>query len=308
MTAYVGSGPYCYANSLAMMMGHDAPSPAVIEFATGSAFGMQLVGGTLPFFDPYGWTPDVGVDEALAAAGWTSTTDSGGGAADALSRLRAHLATAPVFIGPVEMGHLRHQPGMTGPIGADHFLVALEVTDDYVLVHDPQGYPYATVPMDAFMAAWRAETVEYGVPFTMRTDFRRVREVAEPEIIEAVVAAGVDWLSMSTAHDMPPGSCGNADAAERLSELIAAGCPDELRDHLVHFAVRVGARRADDAATVLSRGGHGGAARVLRSQARLIGALQHPLVVGDDRTASAVLRSLASTYDELRAAMTSRRR
>jgi hypothetical protein len=306
-TPYVGSGPYCYANSVAMMMGKDAPSTAVIEFATGSAFGMQLVGGTLPFFDPYGWTPQAGVDAALAAAGWTATTHSGGDAGDALSRLRTHLATAPVFIGPVEMGHLRHQPGMTGPIGADHFLVALEVSDDHVLVHDPQGYPYATVPLDAFMAAWRAETVEYGAPFTMRTDFLRVREAAESEIIEAAIAVGVDWLSMSTAHDMPPGSCGNAEAAGRLAELIAAGCPDELRDHLVHFAVQVGARRADDAATVLSRGGYAGAARVLRSQARLIGALQYPLVAGDDTTVSAVLRSLAATYGELRAAMTSRR-
>jgi hypothetical protein len=66
---YRGSGPYCYANSLAMMMGVDAPEPAVIETVTGSPFGMQLVGGALPFFDPYGWTPETGVQDALAAAG-----------------------------------------------------------------------------------------------------------------------------------------------------------------------------------------------------------------------------------------------
>lgn len=51
---YVGSGPYCYANSFAMMFREYAPSTAVIEFATGSPFGMQLVGGTLPFFSPCG--------------------------------------------------------------------------------------------------------------------------------------------------------------------------------------------------------------------------------------------------------------
>ncbi|MNL72142.1 hypothetical protein D3C87_1974030 [compost metagenome] len=42
--AYTGSGPYCYANSFAMMFGTHAPSTAVIEFATGSPFGMQLIG------------------------------------------------------------------------------------------------------------------------------------------------------------------------------------------------------------------------------------------------------------------------
>lgn len=55
---YVGSGPSCYANSFAMMFGDAAPSVAVIEFATSSPFGMQLIGGKLPLFDPYGWDPN----------------------------------------------------------------------------------------------------------------------------------------------------------------------------------------------------------------------------------------------------------
>lgn len=69
---YIGSGPYCYANAFAMLFGMRAPSTAVIEFATGSPFGMQLLGGTLPFFDPYGWNPERGFDAALDALGWTS--------------------------------------------------------------------------------------------------------------------------------------------------------------------------------------------------------------------------------------------
>ena len=49
---YMGSRPVLFTNSFAMMFGAHAPSTAVIEFATGSPFGMQLIGGTLPFFDP----------------------------------------------------------------------------------------------------------------------------------------------------------------------------------------------------------------------------------------------------------------
>ncbi|MBU5442139.1 hypothetical protein [Paenibacillus sp. MSJ-34] len=51
---YIGSGPYCYTNSIAMMLGERSPQTAVIEFATSSPFGMQLIGGTLPFFSHRG--------------------------------------------------------------------------------------------------------------------------------------------------------------------------------------------------------------------------------------------------------------
>src|SRR4051812_22555669 len=71
MHPYIGSGPYCYANSLSMVLGPGAPSPAVVEVLTGSPFGFELLGGRLPFFDPYGWDPDRGLDDAIAALGWT---------------------------------------------------------------------------------------------------------------------------------------------------------------------------------------------------------------------------------------------
>ena len=48
------------------------------------------------------------------------------------------------------------------------------------------------------------------------------------------------------------------------------------------------ARRAADAATCLARIGYDEAARTMACQARLIGALQHPLVVGDDTAAARV--------------------
>ena len=115
---------------------------AVIEFATGSPFGMQLIGGTLPIFDPYGWDPEAGFDGALAALGWISEVTTGGDADAALARLKAALNVGPVWIGPVEMGHLRHQPRMRGPIEADHYVVVPAIDDENVLMHDPQGYPY----------------------------------------------------------------------------------------------------------------------------------------------------------------------
>ncbi|PLP57169.1 hypothetical protein CYK37_20925 [Mesorhizobium loti] len=298
---YTGSGPYCYANAFAMMFGAAAPSVAVVEFATSSPFGMQLIGGKLPFFDPYGWDPELSFEDTLAALGWTSDVVKGGSAEEVLLRLKAALADGPVWVGPVEMGHLRHQPGMSGPIEADHYVVVLEVDGERVLMHDPQGYPYATLPVADFMAAWAADTVSYGTAYTMRTGFVRQREVSEHDAISASLPAARRWLSMEGVSSMPEGSLGNGAAAEALAGLVGGGCDEGLRAHLIHFAVRVGARRANDAAACLARIGHEEAAVIAAEQARLIGSLQHPLVLRDDRVAAAQLLKLAPTYDRLSA-------
>lgn len=326
--AYVGNGPYCYANSFAMILGHvgpgPAPSTAVIEVATSGPFGMQLIGGKQVFFDAYGWNPGLGFDQALTTLGWTSTVTTGGpeGRPDeALARLAEAAAKGPVWAGPVEMGHLRHQPEMTGPIGADHYVVVLEVGDDRILIHDPQGYPYAEVPVADFLTAWRAETVNYGTPYTMRTDFAKIADVSDVEAIRASIPHAIRWLSTTGSpaglkagaalgasevpdvSDMPPGSLGNAAAAERVADLIEAGAGDGLREQLIYFAVRVGARRLNDTADCLLLTGYPDAAAIAANQARLVGSLQHPMVTGDYPRAAAALRALAPTYDRLLCAL-----
>ncbi|MEV5830934.1 hypothetical protein AB0L25_35745 [Spirillospora sp. NPDC052242] len=297
--SYRGSGPYCYANSLAMMMGADAPDPRLIETVTGSPFGMQLVGGALPFFDPYGWTPEIGVRDALAVLGWSARTHSGGDADRALVRLTSLLEAGPVMVGPVEMGYLSYQPGKTGPIGADHYLIAIGVQGGHITLHDPQGYPYARLPLPDFMDAWRADTLEYGQPYTMRTDFTRVARVGVDAAVAAVLPRAIAWLTAAPQQSMPPGSLANGHAAVALADLLDAG-EEDLREHLVHFAVRVGARRLTDAATCLHRAGCTAAAATLDRQARLVGALQHSVTTGDTRTAVQTLHALAPTYDTLR--------
>lgn len=300
---YVGSGPYCYSNAFAMLLGEQAPSTAVIEVATGGPFGMQLIGGTQVFFDAYGWTPDRGFDQALAAIGWTSTVTKGGTGDQALARLSDAARRNPVWVGPVEMGHLHHQPEMTGPIGADHFVVVLDVNDERVLIHDPHGYPYAEVPVNDFMTAWRADTVSYGDPYTMRTEFAKVADVKDADAIRTIIPNAVEWLSMSQDLTMPPGSLGNGEAAHRTAELIEAGAGDGMKENLIYFAIRVGARRLSDTADCLLLAGYRDAADVAATQARLVGSMQYPMVTGDLRSAATALRALAPTYDQLRAAL-----
>lgn len=302
---YVGSGPYCYANSFAMLMGERCPSTAVIEVATGGPFGMQLIGGTHMFFDAYGWKPELGFDQALAAIGWTSTVAKRGEPDEALARLAKAAADGPVWVGPLEMGYLRHHPEMTGPIGADHYVVVLDVNDEQVLMHDPQGFPYAEVPVDEFMLAWRAETIDYGEPYTMRTGFVKVADVDDADAIRSIIPTAIDRLAMRADQEMPPGSLGNGEAAERVAQMIEAGAGDGLREHLIYFAIRVGARRLSDTADCLLLAGYPEAAQIAATQARLVGSMQRPMVSGEFEKAAAALRELAPTYDLLHASLTS---
>lgn len=300
---YVGNGPYCYANSFAMLLGTRSPSTAVIEVTSGGPFGMQLIGGKTVFFDAYGWTPELGCDRALTAIGWTADKTSGGTEPEALERLRAAVTQGPVWVGPLEMGYLRHQPEMTGPIGAGHFVVVLDLNADRVLIHDPQGFPYAEVPVDDFLTAWRADTLAYGDPYTMRTGFEQMAQVTDADAIRSIIPAARDHLAQVTDHTMPPGSLGNADAAYQAADLVGAGAQNGLREDLIYFAVRVGARRLNDTATCLALAGYSDAATIAARQARLVGSLQHPLVTGNFPKAAAALRELAPTYQRLKAAL-----
>jgi hypothetical protein len=298
---YIGSGPYCYANSLAMVLGPQAPDPSAIEVLTGSPFGFELLEGTTPLFDPLGWEPDTGLDAAISLLGWTCERLDGGGPEAALDRLREACTVAPVLVGPVEMGLLLHQPGSGRAIGADHFVVVTEVTADTVHFHDPHGHPHATLPTADFAAAWQADSVGYtDAPFILRTGFRRERETDVLAALHGALPGADAWLAGRPGL-APPGTLGGAQGVERLAELIDEGLEDWQRDHLVWFAVRVGARRLADAAYWLGRIDRPAAAEMANRQARLVGALQHPLVTGDPTAASKILRELAPTYEQLRA-------
>ena len=295
---YVGSGPYCYANALAMVLGPGAPDPSLIEVLTGSPFGVKLLGGNVAFFDPPGWDPEIGLEAAIELLGWKCGVASGGTASEAIDLLTELVTTSgPALVGPLEMGLLLHHPGSGQAIGSDHFVVVLGVANGRVTFHDPHGHPFATLPVDEFTESWRADSIGYANDsFTLRAEFRKLSEVDPLDALRASVPAAVRWLEGS-------GFTSSASSVERLAELVHDGLEPWQLDHMLYFAVRVGARRLADASSWLAAIGYEKAAEVAETQARLVGSLQYDLNTGQSYAAATALRRLAPTYGQLHSAL-----
>jgi hypothetical protein len=273
---------------------------------TGSPFGAQLTEGGLPHFDPLGWDPDLGLDQAIDLLGWTCQRTSGGEATEAVDRLRQASRSGPVLAGPVDIGLLLHQPWSAGEAnGNDHWVVVLAVDDEQVLFHDPDGFPFATLPIGAFAAAWNSQLVECTGPFTMRSDFRRVRQVDFLAALRNSLPAAQQWLAGGRQEECltQHSALGGGAAVERLAAQILAGLDNRTRDHLAGFAVRVGTRRLSDASLWLGEVSALDAAEVAGLQARLLGSVQYSLVAGETQAAAATLRQLADGYGDLRTAL-----
>jgi len=307
---YVGSGPYCYANSLAMCLGDTGFSVSEIEVLTGSPFGFELLFGTIPLFDPWGWDPVIGVNAALGLLGWECSHSAATepldehAEANAIDRLRRGLESGPVLAGPLEMGLLLQHPGSGQPWFSDHFVAVVAVNDDEVTFHDPHGFPYSTLPVDAFLAAWRTDTIGYADEhYGMWSDFERRSTPSVETAIDAAVAAGVAWAESGTNQPPADGTVVASSGVLVLASLVEEGLEPWQHGHLVNFAVRLGARRLSDGSSALARVERIEAAELMAEMARLVGSTHHPLVASNPRTAASRLRQLAPLYDDLPAAL-----
>ena len=250
---YIGSGPYCYANSFAMMFGEHAPPRPSSNSPRAVRSACRCSGRAAAVRSPW-LESDAGFDGALAALGWRSDRSCGGSAGEALERLHDALAHGPAWIGPVEMGYFRHQPGMTGPIQADHYVVALAIEDGCVLMHDPQGFP---MPRCRWPTSWppgRRTPWTTARPTPCARASRASRRSRKPRPSAPRCRpprAGSPWIRDGP---FPPARWATPTPPKRWR----TGCSTAAttrRMHLIHFAVRVGARRASDAAACLARAG-----------------------------------------------------
>jgi hypothetical protein len=245
---YSGAGPYCYSNSLSMCLvaaGCDNPGisdPGFLECLTTMPFGKQYFrssGGPIGRFYPDGSDPDTGLARALDALGWDCDDSVGGDAASALGRLRYAVSSGPALLGPIEMGYLGYNPATSNSAMGDHFIVALGMEGDTLLVHDPAGYPCAVISWDQFCNAWRAEGIAYRRgPYTMRHEFRRIRDVSR----ETMVQRTIPLVRQNVMRPSDEGVLRGAEAARCFARDLRAEVPASVRGHLVWFALPLGAR------------------------------------------------------------------
>lgn len=298
MTRYSGNSPYCYSNTLAMTLGHPVEA-ATIEALTGSAFGYQRV-GPLPLFDPPGWNPDRGLDQALEIMGVAHERRTFLDPTSALDALRSLVASGPVFVGPLEMGLLRHQPGSDRPTGADHFVAVLHLDDERVIMHDPQGHPYAALPVSTFMAAWGAETIGYAEGrYPLRTGF--TTPVGTPEQwATASLQYALAWATGEHAIPVfPPGNV--AGLSQLCTELTSGSLEEPTPSVLADFALRLGSRRRDDTAEALHA--YPDLARPLRHQASVIGGAQLDVILADWPSLVTRIRQISTLHEEITTAI-----
>ncbi len=251
MISYVGNGPYCYANSAAMLLesAGESVEPRLIEVLSGVGLGAIWVADSQTLFlSGLASAPDVGLTRSLRLLGFAVVEEAEpDGDAIPIDALELQLGNGPVLLGPLDMGELPYRPNASGANGADHFVLALHVEDGAVVVHDPAGYPAMPLGVEALDRAWRADLIEY-----RRGTYRRWHSPIRVERLGPKQTAATAIESFSRAYRESRAMCepGTVVGPEAIETLVAAIKSRQLRDpgleHLRRFALPLGVRRALD--------------------------------------------------------------
>jgi hypothetical protein len=306
---YVGSGQYCYSNSLAMVLatasGRQPMDAGLIEVCTVMPFGMffvESIASPIAFTSPLGQMPEAGIDRAAQAFGWSCERSAGGSPEEALDRLRSEMRSGPVIVGPVDLGELTYNPHHRALAGGDHYVVPLEFEGQNIRLHDPNGYPSAVLSQEQFLIAWKGEamfatTDTTGESFTLRSRFQEHVTVSPEMAVEEVLPDAAAFLSVDISSD---GVFTNRSAAARLGELASTDdLSPALLSLLTGFSLPLGARRMSDVARWLPKVGRREASVVASSMVAAFGSAQTAAVIQDYNELASAFDQLASGFHEL---------
>ena len=252
--SYIGNGPYCYANSAAMLLesAGESVEPGVIEVLSGVGLGAFWVAESQTLFlSGLASEPDVGLSRSFELLGFDVAEEAeSDGDVIPIDALKLQLGKGPVLLGPLDMGELPYRPNASGASGA---VLALHVEDGAAVVHDPAGYPAMPINVKALDRAWRADLIAY-----RRGTYRRWHSPTRVERPGPTRIAAAAIESFGRAYRESRAICdpGTVVGAEAIAALVAAIERRELRDpgleHLRRFALPLGVRRALDYSWYLS--------------------------------------------------------
>ncbi|MBL0885620.1 hypothetical protein [Myceligenerans indicum] len=291
--AYNGFINYCYADAASMFL-----SAHGIEASSGRLevlSGIALLGAhrlSEPECEKLylSLVPDPSrLDKAFSLLGHQVEREN---AAEPLDVLRRGLEHGPVLVGPMDMGALRYFPYHQHATGADHYLVAYAVDGDVVRVHDPMGYPFATVSVEHFLDGWRGEDLPCpGPPFHLWTQARTGRSVTGGEVFEGAM----NWFE-EIRTSTPNGAEVIQDYAD---DLEADRLTPRSQSFMTIFLLPSQARRCLDYAQFFREGGARELAEQKFTQGRLMGESLQAGNKGDWKLVSTLFREYAEIEDAL---------
>lgn len=278
-------------------------SPSTIEVLSGVGLGAHWLEEQKLIFFSLGH-PDEGVSSALGMLGFSFVEKaSSDDDPPPFEQLRADLTRSPAILGPLDMGYLRYVPFHRAAAGADHFVVALQMDDGMIRLHDPAGYPLVSLPIEDMAQAWKAERIGYRRGrYRYWTSLKRERQPSEEEIygnalshFQRVYQAG-EGLQQAL----------NGSAITAAADYFGSGAPSgRALGHAGDFAFKLGAKRALDFAAFFEERDTT-LAELKKGQGELFGACHTLAVAGSWSRLAGSLRELAEVEETFRTALLSR--
>jgi hypothetical protein len=276
-------------------------SPAFIEAVTGFALGASLERNDMLFFDNCLSSPEKGVSIAFKTLGFEVIEKAS--KADErvpMDELRRDLARSPVLLGPLDMGYLTYLPNHRVLGGCDHYVLALEMDETDLLLHDPAGYPFVRLSLEQLEPAWRAERIAWSCgTYRCWTSPRRTSNPGADDIYrEAVRLFKSGYMEQLKAD----GHRGKRAILFKADQIRNGTISDGEKGHLLHFAFSLGARRALDFANFF-HGRDDRLAKLKEKQARLFGQCHTLAVLDDWMRVADTLEQLAHNEQEIETAI-----
>lgn len=247
---YFGNGPYCFANSTAMLLASagEEISPSLIEVLSGVGTGACILKESNLLF--LSWAlPDNGVNKALDILGFTyKETGVPKTKKVPLEEFKKDLTLSPIVVGPLDMGVLDYNPDHSLLAGVDHFVFVYGFNDRGLFLHDPGGFPSVFLRFEKFLIAWKAKNVSYGKDFYKYwASPKRILNPSEEEVFEQAMnyfkSLYLDAEEKSKKGTFTVGEKAIITTANRIREKSATKAEVE---QLKYFVFPLGAKRAID--------------------------------------------------------------
>lgn len=275
MVPFEGRMSYCLMRSLQMVLAHQGHTYPVewLECVSGEPFGFVYIQGRPDLFGVVGYEYHLAGQRMLTALGYDHAfTSAGTDDATALAALDQALASGPVVVGMLDMGYLTYVPDHANALGSDHAIVVLAHQPGMLTVHDPAGYPAASLPEADFLEAWRRD-VYTGAPYGLWRVGGQRETPANGAILDGAIANARALFTRADEEIAPGVTLRFGPGAMRLMAADLRATPERGLGGMPYFNWRVSGQRCFDGATFL-RERLPGAAAIRWEQCLLYGALQ----------------------------------